>query len=189
MLFLLIVWTLGMIIMSVNADMTMKRRCRNQVAGEYKAVLELSSAMQSQLRATSSSNSYSETDTADIAESELRRRIIQDLRGGAISYKAPLLSSEESDCDKVGWEYVKIEIWWLVVLVVFLAASIALGVVVAGFLQLFIFVLGTLNSLIMAISVGSTHGSKGIVMWWCFWALVVLPQVIVMTLAPPCLSK
>jgi uncharacterized protein (DUF2062 family) len=181
MIVFLITWTLGMVIMWLSADETMTRRCRNQVAGEYTAVLELANAMQSQLRAIS--NSSSETDTANMAESELRHRIVQDLRGGAISYKAPLLSSEGSNRSKVGWEYVKVNIWWLVALVMSAAASMTMGVF-GGFPSL-IFLLGISVALIVAISVGSTHGSKLIIMWWCFWALVVLPQVIVLVVLGP----
>jgi hypothetical protein len=177
MLLLLIMWTVGTYTMWLSAHITMKQRGRKQVAGEYKAILELANAMQIQLLSHSGS---SEKTTANMSESELRRRIAKDIRGGAISYETPLLSNGEDGCGNAGrgavTVYLKRETWWLVALVVSVVTSIIVGVYYL--LPVLIFIVGITVSLIVTICVGSTHKSKGIILWWSFWALAVLPQLI-----------
>jgi hypothetical protein len=178
MILFLIIWTIGIYTMWLSAHNTMKRRDRDQVAGEYKAVLELANAMQNQLLKHSGST---EKDPANMPESELYRRITQDLHGGAISYKTPLLSNEGDGRGDAGWRdvtaYLGREVGWLAALVVSATASIIVGVYLL--LPVLVFVLGITVSLIVTICVGSTQKSKWIIMWWCFWSLVVLPQLIV----------
>jgi hypothetical protein len=177
MLVFLTIWTTGIYIMWLSAHSTMKRQGGKQVAGEFKAILELANAMQSQLI---SHRGNSEDDIITLSESELRRRVVQDLRGGAISYKTPQSSQVEHNCGDAGWEAVAAfldrDVGWLTALVVSACASIVVGV--CDLLPMLIVFVGITVSFIVAVCIGSTHESKGIIWWWSFWTLAVLPELI-----------
>ncbi|KAI4667136.1 uncharacterized protein J4E79_001820 [Alternaria viburni] len=76
--------------MWLRAYMVMQKRGREKenVAGEYKAVLELASTMREQ---TTGLVSEEGDEVLTVTEAKLRRRIEKDLRGGSISYAAPLV--------------------------------------------------------------------------------------------------
>lgn len=100
MVLLLWLWTVGTAIMWTSAKLTMKQRGREHVAGEYKAVFELSEAMQQQILPHEIEEGK---DMHCITESTLRRRITKDLCGGAISYDSPLLSEGANGTTKNEW--------------------------------------------------------------------------------------
>jgi hypothetical protein len=168
MLFLLLNWTIGTYTMWLCAHITMQRRGRDQVAGGHKAVLELANAMQAQTKGN-------EGNAAELAESGLQHRIAED-RGGAISYEVSLLSAGDGDHEWVVAVYLEREKWWLAVLIASCAGSITLGAI--GLLPYAIFIVGLSVALILSISVGTTQRSKGIILWWSFWVLCVVPQTI-----------
>jgi hypothetical protein len=173
MILLLMLWTVGTFTMWLSSEITMKQRGRKHVAGEHKALLELANAMQDQLAMTTGSDVHG---TANLSESELRRRIAADLDGGSISYSAPLLSNSGGNTEWGMVSYLKKEAWWLVALTIFCSASIAGGIY--GLMPIAIAVVGFAVGLIITVSVGSTHKSKGIILWWSFWALAIAPELI-----------
>ncbi|KAH7092084.1 hypothetical protein FB567DRAFT_625156 [Paraphoma chrysanthemicola] len=172
MLFFLLIWTSGTYTMWLRAHITMQNRGRDQVAGEHKSIVELAAAMQSRLRNEKGDGAGI---TTELSEEHFKQHIAEN-QGGAISYEVSLLSTGAGDC---GWgvkEYLKKEGWWLAALLVFSAGSIAAGVF--GLLPFFILIVGMAVALIVTISMGSTGRSKAVIMWWSFWGLVVVPQVI-----------
>ena len=94
MVLLLWLWTSGMLIMYTTSKFTRLQHNRADVAGEYKAVFELADAMRDQLV-------QQEVEKAEhvtrITESELRKRIKIDLRGGTITYHAVFLPEVHGD--------------------------------------------------------------------------------------------
>lgn len=166
-----------MYIMWLYAHITTKRRGRQHIAGEYRAVLELARAMQKQSVVDNDKHSI---DTTDGTEAELRRRIVKDLKGGAISYNTELLSNLEDQGGALGWRsvkaYLKKEKFWLLALVVLVGGSIALGVLNA--LPEGTCVVGLTLALIITLCVGTTPNSRRIIMFWCFWILAVLPELL-----------
>ncbi|KAH6637844.1 hypothetical protein C7974DRAFT_450972 [Boeremia exigua] len=78
---LLLAWTVGIYIMWIYTHNTMALRNRHteDVAGEYRAVLELAAAMQADL-------DIEDTDLSVLREKQLKERIDKEARGGAIAY-------------------------------------------------------------------------------------------------------
>jgi hypothetical protein len=178
MILLLMLWTAGTFTMWLSSEITMKQRGRKHVAGEYKALLELANAMQTQLVTASCRDAH---DAANLSESELRRRIAADLNGGSISYATPLLSNNGGNIEWGIVSYLKKKGWWLVALIIFCTASIVGGVY--NIMPVAIAVVGFAVGLIITVSVGSTHKSKGVILWWSFWAFAVVPEVILVMVA------
>lgn len=123
------------------------------------------------------------TDTTDGTEAELRRRIVKYLKGGAISYNTELLSNQEDQGGALGWRsvkaYLKKEKFCLPALVVLAGGSIALGVLNA--LPEGICVVGLTLALIITLCVGTTPNSRRVLMFWYFWVLAVLPELLAVT--------
>jgi hypothetical protein len=178
MLILLIIWTVGMYIMWLYSHVTMRRRGRDHVAGEYKAILELADEMRRQLDSGDSNDSIYAT---NVKESELYRRITKDLRGGAISYNAPLLPDQDYQDEEGSWiedpvSFVEREILWISALVLSTLTSILAGVI--AFLPMGIGLVGLTLALIITLSIGTNHSSKSVILFWSCWALAVIPEVV-----------
>lgn len=180
MLILLWLWTIGITIMWASAKFTMKQRGREDVAGEYKAVFELADAMHEQL---SPFRNEDAKHVRQITESTLRKRIEKDLRGGTIAYDTALLNESEesiagSDWSVKGW--AKREAWWLVALV---TSVVVTGLCIRAFVfegmrgDLFVFWAFPF-ALIFSMYVGTTHQSRGMVLFWAALVVCVLPATI-----------
>src|SRR4051794_35158684 len=108
MVVILFIWTTGTFIMWLISHFTMKRRGRKEVAGENKAILELSDAMRKHLSEyIKEEGEHSST----ITESVLSHCIKKDLRGGSISYSAPLLPNGESTEKWIFLNWMKTHKW------------------------------------------------------------------------------
>lgn len=165
--------------MWLRSHIALKRGGRAAVAGEYKAVLELAEAIHAQLE---DHNRESGHTSADLTESKLRRRI-KDLRGGTISYENAQSSTGDGRKGKFGWGFrawVKKEKWWLCALLPILGGTIAS---LTTLQTMFIIALGLPFELFIAMYIGSTNKSRGIIMLWSFLVLGALPQVIVAILS------
>ena len=184
MVILLWIWSVGIAMMWIAAKFTMKQRGRVHVSGEYKAVVELSEAMQEQVLPLESEEGK---DMRSITESTLRQRITKELRGGAISYDSPLLSTGEEDTTKNQWTFktwVNREIWWLTALVTCVVIDIlairtfATTGYRSGYRSdLFVFFALPL-ALGFAMYVGTTHQSRGMVFLWAVLAVCVVPAIV-----------
>jgi hypothetical protein len=193
MLILLLIWSIGIYTMWLHSHIIMKRRGGpRDVAGEHKAVLELAHAMHQQHvgldlvkeekvgDASPTTTTASTTTAAAIAatvvtEAQLRRRVAKELRGGSISYAAPLLTNGETAEDKTIRAWVKRNKWsiagmlWCLVLTT-----------VGGFFayRYIILLIPLPLELGVALYIGSTRKSRGVIFFWAFVLLSVLPQII-----------
>lgn len=181
MMILLWLWTIGITIMWALTKLTMKQRGREDVAGEYKAVFELSDAMREQLSPLQNEDAK---DVREIDESTLRKRITKDLRGGTIAYETLLLSEGESSTADSDWSvkgWAKREAWWLLALVTSMIVS---GLCIRAFISqggrgdLFIF-WALPFALMFSMYVGTTHRSRSMVLFWAALVVCVLPGIIV----------
>ena len=184
MIILLWIWTLGILIMYTSSKLTRLQRGREDVAGEYKAVFELSDAMHTQL---SQLGSEEAKDVRQITESDLRQRIAKDLCGGTIAYDTALLSKGDDGTGDIDWTlkgWAKREIWWLIALAV---SVIVDGVVVYQFMidglrsDLWFFLALPL-ALGFAVYVGLTQKSRVMVLLWACLVVCVLPAIVLGTM-------
>lgn len=179
MIILLILWSGGMYIMWLHSHLLMKKRGRNLLAGEHKAVLELADAMRAQIE-----EHGQETlgHSATLTEFELRRRITKDLNGGAISYKTSVILDGHDGRGDFNWgfkSWLKKEMWWLIA---FLLSLAAVGTAVAMYQQPIIFCICVLPFEIkMAMYIGTSNKSRGILLFWSFMASSVVLIPIMLT--------
>ncbi|KAF1848597.1 uncharacterized protein K460DRAFT_334887 [Cucurbitaria berberidis CBS 394.84] len=179
----LIVWSLGIYIIWLRSHIIMKKRGLQDVAGEFKAVFELADAMRSRLEEYGKEEGV---DLSTLPEFKLRHRITKDLRGGAISYETSLLSTGEDGKGDSGWGFklwVKREKWWLTTFLVFFGAIMA-GIYLrrggGAIKPVFAFVhLWHPLEITIAMYIGSTHKSRGVILLWSFVVLTIVPLVIV----------
>jgi hypothetical protein len=112
---LLIVWTVGTFLMWMKATIAMRQHDDREIAGGYKAVVELATTMDSQF-------SKQEEDVAKMRDGQVRSRIKQDLKGGSMVYEAPHREIQSSMwnilmlCKKWLWK----DKWWLFAIITML---------------------------------------------------------------------
>ncbi|KAF2819700.1 hypothetical protein CC86DRAFT_126637 [Ophiobolus disseminans] len=173
MICLLLLWMIGTYSLYVRTCITLNKRGTDEVAGEYKAVIELAEATQMQLKYESGVEETS--DTSVITEKQLRRRITKDLNGGSISYKSALLNDTASDgVNDIATDkrislsfraWIKNEIWWLATVAV---CFVAVPCVVIVRNSLLIIILLPLE-LPLVMYVGSSNDCRGILLFYLFW--------------------
>ncbi|RAR06361.1 hypothetical protein DDE82_003431 [Stemphylium lycopersici] len=115
MIILLLIWTVGIYIMWLRSNSTMKRRGTTEVAGENKAVFELADAMRDQMGEKAKEEG---DDVSAMTEANLRRRVKKDLRGGSIAYATPLLANGEPVEDWTLKSWFKRHKWSIVSMVI-----------------------------------------------------------------------
>jgi hypothetical protein len=173
MIILHIIWTSGLYIMWLRAQMIMKRRGRRNedVAGEHKAVLELAAAMRDQMNEDAKEEGG---DVSAFTEAELRRRIRKDLRGGSISYTTPLLPNGESGQEWTTKAWIKNYKLSIIATVTCVAAMV---VIVALLGWTFMFFLVLPFELIVTLCVGSTRKSRIVLFFWLSIVVGVPTQI------------
>lgn len=154
---------------------TMKRRGRKEVAGENKAILELSDAMRKHLSEyIKEEGEHSST----ITESVLSHCIKKDLRGGSISYSAPLLPNGESTEKWIFLNWMKTHKWSIAAMCGF-AATTAVCAVWIPFVGFYLLTLPLDFSI--ALYMGSTPNSRGVFFFWSFVVVGVVPTIILVS--------
>ncbi|KAJ4361735.1 hypothetical protein N0V95_001628 [Ascochyta clinopodiicola] len=180
MMLLLWLWTLGTTTLHTISTLRLKQQHRTSVAGEYKAVFELADAMHVQLSSTSDETATDDAmDPRQLSESSLRQRIKSDLHGGAIAYDdaVPPPDDERKTCTFRAW--VRREVWWLLALAVCTTLSIfsIYTFIRSGRIDLFVFFALPL-ALGFAMHVGTTQGSRGMVLGWTVGVVCVGPAIV-----------
>lgn len=173
MLILCIIWTIGIPILWTQSTMTMTARGRNDVAGEYKAVLELANAVTTQLL---EAGKLSNNEILSLSESALRRRFKEDLNGGAIAYEAPLLEGKER-----GLRFWMLqEKWWVAAIVASLAGFFSMFVLLAGRLSgnLSWIPAGIAAALVLTVCIGTTGKSRAVLLMGGVLLFCVVPMAI-----------
>jgi hypothetical protein len=161
MIVFLAVWTIGLSLMLMRAYNTMQYRGRETVAGEYKAIIELTDAMQEGLARFEEKSDFFKT----LEESSLRRRINKDMHGGSIAYTTPLLANGEhgnGDLEWGLWDFLNREGWWIFFFMGFAVTSIVLGFLYSV-VWLFIWFVGIASAITLTVSIGSTGKSRAII--------------------------
>ncbi|KAL6157539.1 hypothetical protein ACJQWK_06625 [Exserohilum turcicum] len=194
-LVLSVVWSVGIYAMWLSAHSTMKRRGRTHVAGDHVAVLELADAMRSQGvhdthtdtyegkakgDVTTTASTTSVQTTPAFTEEALRHRVTVELRGGSISYAAPLLSHGEAAREWGGVPtWLNRHKWSILGMLVCIGASVTSAVMLARDIMILIplpLQLGT------ALYIGSTRGSRAVVLYWAILLFGIIPQVVAIVL-------
>jgi hypothetical protein len=174
MIILHLIWTSGLYIMWLRAYMIMKRRGRGKedVAGEHKAVFELAAAMREQMNEPTKEEG---DDASTFTEAKLRRRITKDLRGGSISYTAPLLPNGESS------EEMSVRAWiksYKLSILAMVACVAAMVFDVLYLLEMSCIVLLPLPGVLaVALYIGSTRKSRIVLSVWIFLLVTIPTQV------------
>jgi hypothetical protein len=185
MTLLLHLWTLGLTTLQICAYATMQRRHRphSSVAGEWKSILELSDAMYGclePLKTEEGSVNGREGTAREVDEDVIERRIKGELKGGAIAYECPVLPEGEEPWTVRAW--VRREIVWLCGVLGALAMQIYVIVKLVGDPHSrtdLIFFLPLPLALGFAMYVGSTQGSRLMVLLWAVVVVCAVPAVVI----------
>ncbi|KAF2848402.1 hypothetical protein T440DRAFT_556724 [Plenodomus tracheiphilus IPT5] len=170
MLIFCLIWATGISCMHIHAYYTMKHRGRTDVAGVYKATLELAHAMNTHLLTT---GEFSTKEILALTESELHTRLDKDNRGGAVAYDNPLVL-DGNEKGGVGFKsWIRKEAWWLSAIFVLLGCfcSPVMMLPFAHFWGLPGFPAG----LILAVCVSESGPGRGVML---FWLALVLGSLI-----------
>jgi hypothetical protein len=159
--------------MWIQSHFTMKRQGRKSVAGEYKAVLELADALNSQFM---HAREMGTQEILTLSESKLRLRIKKDLHGGLMTYKTPLLTSDDEgrgDVQKRFRSVLKAEAWWIIALLISWSTTF-MAFHLFRYMIALIF-LGLLVTLVLTVCIGSSGKSRGVLFLWLFSPLCLTP--------------
>lgn len=85
--------------------MALRNRHSEGISGEYRAVLELAAAMQTEL-------DIEDTDPSVLREKQLKERIDKEIRGGAVSYAYPDSTLKSYSIRKSLKVWFKVNKWW-----------------------------------------------------------------------------
>jgi hypothetical protein len=170
MLILCIIWTIGMLVMWTQAHFTMALRGRAEVAGEYKAVLELAAALNTHLL-----QPEEETKSGALLalpEKVLRRRVTQDTRGGSMAYEQSLQTGDAwREISKV----LRKEVWWILSILGSLGAVFLFSVMNLAFPWVFA---GASAALTLPVFIGTSGRSRAVILVWAFPLLCLIPLVV-----------
>jgi hypothetical protein len=176
-------WTIGTFTMWLQSRLTMKNRGRTGVAGEYKAVLELADALNTQLLQAR------DIDTMDIftlPESNLRHRITKDLRGGLMIYEMPRFTiGNMGECDaRNGFRsLLKKEACWIILILMSLVPGF-LVFILNHYMQSWVFFAFS-ATLVLTVCIGSSGKSRAVLFLWLFILLCFIPLLILLYLPSP----
>ncbi|KAF2434612.1 hypothetical protein EJ08DRAFT_627574 [Tothia fuscella] len=162
----LIVWTIGTYILWLKAHLALRAKGDTGVAGEYKAIIELSEAMTISLR------SYREKPET-LHEKQIRKIIRKDLSGGTMMYHAPLRTEPYSFW--AGFKrWGKRDKWWILALAInALVLSLAAGYYQFG---LAVFSAFPFSGMVLARWIGQTWRSRTlIIVFHLFLGVIIAP--------------
>jgi hypothetical protein len=164
-LVLLFIWTAGIYIMWLRAYFTMKaRECDpSDISGEYRAVIELATAMQFEL-------SSIKVDPHNLTEEQLSRKINKDIKGGAISYAYTTAKPRTYNYTKRLRSWIIREIWWLLAMLLtstWAALAFLRYHKLLKPLSLFFWLSGVWLGQFWAMCIGTTRGSRLLIIWFC----------------------
>lgn len=171
MLVLLLIWAMGIYSMYLRSYFLMQRQDNKVVIGEHQAVLQLVSAMQSQLSEHTDEGASSAVFV--LTEEQIRQRIAKDLKGGSISVRAnPILDSgSEPDSDDTRHApsclrtWLRSEIFWLIAVLVFFIGAIFSVV----FTEMYILTLLLPFEIPFAMYIGQSKRSRWMILFYLIW--------------------
>lgn len=167
MIGLVLVWTLGIYLMWLQSHLTMKKSGRQEVAGEQKAILELAESMKRDLM----ENGH---DPTTMTEAQVNSAVNDTLKGGSINYQLPLIPEGFSlRKGLMGW--LNKEKWWTLAIMSLILILCTVWVV-DPFATMWLS--GPTATLIVALQVGSTTGSRVVLLtiFWVLWIVIYAPM-------------
>jgi hypothetical protein len=179
MICLLLFWIIGIYIMYLRSYIVLRKRGSKETIGEYKAMFELTSAVQLQLDEHDGKEEAS--DVSVLTEDQLRRRINNDLKGGSISFKSSLLLDDNILREEDTWSFktwIKKEKWWLALLVL---ATLAMGFCVVAMPMLMVLILLPFE-VHFVMYVGKSGKSRCVLLLWPVLVIGVVPTSILSTM-------
>jgi hypothetical protein len=152
---LLLIWSIGIYFIWLKARRVLQEYGNEIIAGKYKAVLELATAIQENLKLC-----RREDLNPEMTEAELEK-LIEDLKGGYMAYTIPALRREPIKFRKLLWAWFVWEKWWVAACVAFLLCS-STGWMIWDYrvVMLWIWSFGPGIGLFIAISICTTLRSR-----------------------------
>ena len=119
MICMLVCWSIGLAILYAQSYFEMiRRRYKDPIVGNHRAVFQLADAMGSQL-SQDRDDKGEESDIKLLSEAQLNERIEKDLKGGSISYEHALRDAGRMESEASTWEqFLETEIWWIILLAI-----------------------------------------------------------------------
>jgi hypothetical protein len=179
MIILLLLWSIGIFLMYVCAEITLSKSGKSEVIGEHKAVFALANAVQAQLGRglDKEEPSYAYA----LSENQIRRRITKDLNGGSISLEYLPPSTETQGAHHTATSLKPLlgkEKWWLGTFAVMLA-GVLVGVGLSrGLLWAFLVPV----EMAFILYVGRSGKSRFALGFWAFWYFCIRSIVPIMML-------
>jgi ABC-type sugar transport system permease subunit len=181
---MLLVWIIGILLMWAVARATLQQRNRSNIAGEYKATVELAASMRKEL-------SEEPDELLVLSEEEIKERI-RGVDGGNISYNTSVLERPMSVKEKVK-AWCRRELWWLCsLLVLVIAVSCVWALLLTRTLRrrvnnlvlnLVVVVAymasGCVYGLVFSLAFGSTWRSRGL--FTLFWVAMSVALLFILT--------
>jgi hypothetical protein len=166
MIILLLLWSIGIFLMYVCAEITLSKSGESEVIGEYKAVFALANAVQAQLGRGLEKEEPS--DAYALSENQIRRRITKNLNGGSMSLDHLPPFTEAQDVHRTSTSLkvlLRKEKWWLGTFAVMLA-GVLVGVGLSrGLLWAFLVPV----EMAFILYVGRSKKSRFALGFWAFW--------------------
>lgn len=188
MIILLILWMMGIFTMYLSANMKLRKIGIRDAFGEHKAVLALSNAMEKELHHATGHEDPSVV--LDLTESQIRRRIANDLNGGSVALDT--VSPTNGDAGILDGHHeptavkalLRQHVWWIVVF-----AAIFSGVLVGIVISLdFIYAVLVPVELAFVVYVGRSRRSRmylAFCIFWYFCVRSIVPIMLVMLMSAP----
>lgn len=170
MILLLLLWTVGTLLMCGRTQMIMQKRGREDIAGEYKAILEVAAAIHKQTQ-------IFPDDLSTVTERHLQTKIKKELGGGEIAYESPTIVVAESRNELKFWKAWAIrERWWITA---FVSSIIMVAALPYAWVESVYFLPGLSAALFLAIYVGTVTKSRVLILLVLFIILGLLPLFVV----------
>lgn len=115
-LILLLVWTFGTYILWLKANLAMRHHKDAEVAGEFKAVIELASAMNNEF------GKHGENPGV-LRERQIQTLVKKELHGGTIMYHSPLREDNFRFREGI-LRWIKRDRWWILTFVISLVCML-----------------------------------------------------------------
>jgi hypothetical protein len=101
----LLIWSIGMGVVWVRTDLTLRAREIRDIPGKYKAIIELAEALQKEFDKEG-------MDPVDLKEEQITRKIRQDLKGGRIMHDQATTQQSRYRLRSILGRWFKMNKWW-----------------------------------------------------------------------------
>ncbi|KAF2730980.1 hypothetical protein EJ04DRAFT_584472 [Polyplosphaeria fusca] len=178
---LMLIWSVGIYFMWLKAHKVLQQCGDKEIAGKYKAVLELATAIQENLEPHRGDGPKTE-----MTEAELQQRIDKDLKGGHMAYQVPVLRGEPIKFRRLLWAWFVRDKWWRLACFALLVCTGTLWMNTCV-QSLWIWSFGPGIGLFIAISICTTPRSRILFTLMCS-IITAIPAIVIAVLYQPYLE-